>query len=297
MITDFEYTPDENGLFPATTADNPEMNQYWIRDNYWIWRSGFYTEEIEQAFRKIVNKHEDKIKYHIENHPPEETWQHIHVKYDENLEEVTGNWAHDQLDTIGYLMDVLGHSREGHLVKHYFDNVGIFPGHGPWESGKTVKYHPYCIMKMRESLRKWYGQDKPVTKYLYRLSNRKYIKYRDDLELLMMQTVNSENPILWQDPTAELTTQFGVKRFEGDEWNGEEHAAKTEPAWPLGLAFKYVVTEDEKYMRQLDKIHKRYGEIPELINPKTTAPGINSPLIWAEAMYHGLKENLFKKDL
>lgn len=72
----------ENGLFPAVPDGEKGMDNYWIRDNYFVYKS-LSSEEMRQdiyeGFEKIVSNHEENILDSVEN-PPEREWQHIHPR-------------------------------------------------------------------------------------------------------------------------------------------------------------------------------------------------------------------------
>jgi len=285
----FNYTPDDNGLFPATTtSENPDMQHYWIRDNYWIWRSGYYTEEIAEAFRYIIGNHEHKIREAIKT-PPKEEWEHIHPRYDQDLMEIDGEWGWIQHDSVGNLLEVMvvhDHAYEANLLINYIRSTTplITPGYGPWEDEK--KRHSYSLACI------WRG--------LYKAGLFEEAKqYKKDAKLLAVQKKELEDLMAMvqleakglAENAADIveTGEYGVTRYESDNWTGEDFSAETEPEWPLGLCFMYMATGDNKYLNRLRDVEALFGAMPEsVINDK---PNTNTPLIWTEAMYNGIERD------
>lgn len=321
----FQHEPDDNGLFPAVdSTENPDMEKYWIRDNYWIWRAGYSQDSIAQAFNKIVQKHKYKIDYHCYREQPVRNYQHIHVRYDSDLSEVTGDWKHMQFDTLPYLIDMTNLDNQLKIID-YLNAVGVYPGFGPWEEGRR-KYHPFSLAKFIETADHWiykHEDNEELTRYVsvmrvlkryaMELLNVLVTKYRPDIELLMagfcLKRVldRKENRIIGDNRAIEtlvnrvvsnggMMDYHGIRRYENDTWNGNVNNEKETWYWPLGLVYKGFISYDEDFgnlsdeLQGLKKVYSKFGCIPEMV--RMTGDGLisngNMPLYWAEAMASAL---------
>lgn len=270
----FNHKPHKNGLFPAcTSSTNPDMQYYWIRDNYFIWKSGYYQKEIENAFRKIVIKHKPKIVALTEKGKIEHDWEFIHPRYDENLNEIPCEWGWKQLDTLYYLSKVLAGTKEGHLIDSvimYLDTSGM--GAGIWEDGDN-SLNAYDLMLLT-------GQTQFA---LYEKTNLSH--------LIGLLEIGEDDSDIIERVIKELEGEWGVVRYKGDRWTGENFNADKEYEWCMGFAYLYKLTGEDRYIRKLDEIYERFGGIPESINPLTGEASCNTPLIWADALYWSIKND------
>lgn len=285
----FGHDPEENGLFPAVPdPENIDMSSYWIRDNYWVYRAGYNKEEIGKAFREIVRKHEGKIRDAIKS-PPEEEWQHIHPRYDSELEEADGEWAWIQHDSVANLLEVMveeGHDYEANLLLKYLESVDpiMLKGYGPWEDEK--KSHAYSLASVARALR---GAGKISQAYDFRHEAAEIIR-DEEVELAqLMAALQLNREDLAEETAKEIEDEgyvgdYGVIRYEGDKWTGDTFDdIMAEPEWCFGLYYMYKATEDDKYLKRMKKIVDEFGEVPESF--VDGAPNNNSPLIWAEALF------------
>ncbi len=296
------FKPDENGLFPAApnSSNNDMANYYWLRDNYWIWRSGFYQEEIKEAFTKIVENISNKLAHHSRNQPVK-NYEFIHPRYNSYLEEAQGEWGRPQIDSIAYLLDVV---EKEDLIKKllgYLSTLGVVRGYGPWEE-PPKKLHPYSAKILYNVLERndFNYADATILyeiqEYAFEIAKLHTRLYRDDLEIVMATAVDKTYPTVFDvEPVINsLEGRYGLRRYLGDTWNGETHSTDTEWNWPLGLCFAYLATGNQRFIQKLDYIHFIYPEgLPEMINPVNGEANINTPLIWAEAMYAGIKQGNF----
>lgn len=291
-----EFEPDENGLFPATpSSKNLDMSKYyWLRDNYWIYRSGYYRDSIKTAFNKIVDNISEKLEYHIVNEPPTASYQYIHPRYTSELNEVKGEWGRPQVDSIGYLLEVVEGEERKKLLYDYLSSIGVQTGYGPWEE-KPRKLHEYSLAVLFRGVYKteFTGRYSIMDYIQYLLLTKKRLDSSLDLEKVMANAVTPYyNQSTLEDMIQKLKGEYGLIRYPEDRWDGFTKSAGQTYEWPLGLAFAYLATGDKKYFNELEEIHENYDGIPESINPETGEPNVNQPLIWAEAMYHGIRQEL-----
>lgn len=287
----------QNGLYPAVpNPSNTDMNKFWIRDNYYIYKSEISKGEIGLGFKKIVEKHEDKIRYHSKQTPNYEH-EHIHPRYNEDLTEVSGEWAWVQQDSVGNLLEVLtleDHVKEAKLIYDYILNVGPVQDYGPWEEG-TRTWHPASLASLHRGLTVFQERFNNIATpkhhelvdEINKLLCTTVKNYRPDLELLIvlwpqMQLSKELEPLIIR-KVMSLVGTYGVRRWKHDHWTGNQWNQGTNPEWTFGLAFLYLVTGDERYLRRLQKIKKQYEKMPESFIDGE--PNDNSPLLWAEAMY------------
>ena len=256
------------------------MKHYWLRDNFFLWKSGYYRDEIAEAFKNIVQKHREKIEILIDKGHLDHDWEFIHPRYDENLDEVEGEWAWKQLDSLYYLSKVLNYNnetKEGLLIEKVMREVN-FNGMGAsiWEDADDT-FHGYDYALMEYEIRPML-YEKPNLSHLVVVNE--FTTTRSKLAEKIVDKVQEE-----------LEGEYGVARYKGDKWTGEDFSANTEYQWPMGFAYLYYLTGEEKYIEKLDKIYDKFGAIPESINPETGEANCNTPLLWASALYHNIKEN------
>ena len=276
-----KYKPDSNGLFPACPkTSNSDMKHYWTRDNFFLWKCGYYREEIAEAFKNIVQKHREKIEILIDKGHLDHDWEFIHPRYDENLDEVEGEWAWKQLDSLYYLSKVLNYNnetKEGLLIEKVMREVN-FNGMGAsiWEDADDT-FHGYDYALMEYEIRPML-YEKPNLSHLVVVNE--FTTTRSKLAEKIVNQVQDK-----------LEGEWGVARYKGDKWTGEDFSANTEYQWCMGFAYLYYLTGDDKYIEKLDKIYDKFGAIPESINPENGEANCNTPLLWAEALYHNIKNN------
>ena len=261
------------------------MKHYWLRDNFFIWKSGSYREEIAEAFKNIVQKHREKIEILIDKGHLDHDWEFIHPRYDENLNEVEGEWAWKQLDSLYYLRTVLFenlYKDELDLIKKLHLTVD-YDGMGAsiWEDAQDgFQEYDYALLE-NDYFPLFYNE--PNLSHLIALYERGFNK---DTPIYFYNRVERIINRVQQ----ELEGEWGVARYKGDKWTGEDFSANTEYQWCMGFAYLYYLTGEEKYIEKLDKIYDKFGAIPESINPETGEANCNTPLLWASALYHNIKE-------
>lgn len=292
----WKYEPDDNGLYPAVPdPENPDMKYYWIRDNYWIWKAT-REKSIPEAFAEIVDNHAVEIRHTAMADDPAD-YHHIHPRYDENLEEIEGDWGWLQWDSVGNLLEVLSYatnsdeygdySREADIVANYIDSFDfhVIPDHGMWEDGKDINpssiaavirgfleygrsfEHPKLV-EWREQMIRYMPQKNLSAATCLHLADEVIPPYMKRLQIQHLE---------------DLERDHGLIRYPGDRWDGEKWREGEEPQWVIGLGFMYLLTGERKYWERLKKLKKEYGELPESFIDGE--PNGNQPLIWSEAMY------------
>ncbi|MFW6173234.1 MAG: glycoside hydrolase family 15 protein [Elusimicrobiota bacterium] len=275
-------------LFPAVPGKGGMMNRYWIRDNYYIYHaaSDETKERIYKGFEKIVKKHEDNIRAAVEN-PPKEDYQHIHPVYNQDYNEIDGDWGFVQNDSVGNLLEVLArhNSPYAELIYDYLMAIEWWkcPDFGMWEEGPK-RMHVGSLAACIRGLEQYYKNDK-VIEAIEKIDNI-ISNWKPDLEFLSILYprtkgfVDESSKKIIIELIKPLMGEWGVKRYIGDRWNGATRTAETEPEWPLGFCFLYEITGDDYYLKRLDTIKNTFGYIPEsIIDGK---PNCNTPLNWAE---------------
>jgi len=288
----FPFQPSQNGLYPATTSkQNPDMQYFWIRDNYWIYKSGISQQSIGEAFATIVRKHEHKIKCTINSRPCHE-WEYIHPRYSENLEELDGEWGWIQNDCVGNLLEVLtleGFEDEAELVFRYIKENNLYgvEGYGFWEDEKKI--HGSSLAALYRGVSCFQPQGWERVKYQEQVMEIMRGKERVDLQdltvLWPVQVVNDDlrKQIVYR-VQEEILGEYGVKRYKGDDWNGECFEGVVEPEWPIGLAYLYLITGEERFRSRLRELRDCFGCLPESFIEGE--PNCNKPLIWSEALFY-----------
>lgn len=297
----WDYKPLDSGLYPAVPGETEfeDMSSYsWIRDNAYIYYSGVDQKQIGEAFAEIVRKHEDKIRYHTE-HPPDEEWMHIHPRYNEELEEVPGEWGWIQQDSVGNLLEILSeqqHFEEAELVYNYLENVGLVPDYGMWEEGPR-KMRPCSHAAILRGLKAYPDSDPEFLQHVEQKMLESLEDYRPDLSLLTLlwpkRLVDRDTEKQIMKKVQPLIRENGVVRYHGDKWNGNGFIKGpiegNEAQWTFGLAYLYLITKDSTFLTRLEELREQAeGVLPEAF--VGGEPNPNTPLLWSEAMYQHCKE-------
>jgi len=301
MTKTFHFQPHENGLLPAVPhgkTENKDMEGYWIRDNYWVWRNGFHRESIAKAFVNIFDRYEKLI----------EQQEVFPVRFDEGYEQ-NKEWGNFQVDSYANLLEVLavhGYTeRAEKMRKHVLKNVSQ-KDRSIWEERED--YHPYTFGCVARALSK-------LSEVSDKVSQHQVEGYEDVAIVLMKQgrpdLQNLFLPLLRKRfydvrcdivaNTSCLLGRKGVRRYKYDKWDGVSHSLrgtnKHGVEWILGylamMEYLPYYPLDKGYgedvLGAVNEIHYEVGEegLPESFYSVTGEPNSNQPLIWAEAMYHG----------
>lgn len=304
--TDFRFKPDQNGLFPAATeTENEDMDKYWIRDNYFIYKATG-EKSIPEAFKEIVNRYEEKIEEATIKHLKDDinsSSEHLHPRFDERLNEIEGEWADFQIDSTANLLEILseeGYEPEARKVYSYLRAVEPLTTEcfDLWEHNHGI--HPYTLATVAKAYRSFSENVENIPEEdieLYENRIREMMPERNLSSLLVLylepEFIDSElkNEILRE--TEELTGEHGVARWEGDDWSGNDWTADTEPQWNMGHLLRYLVNDEEDRFKRQKEIKEEHGSIPESMvryGDGVYRPNVNNPLLWAEALYTEAKE-------
>lgn len=286
----------DSGLYPAVppkNAHNQEMKHCWIRDNFYIYEETG-DMDIVRAFQKIIQKQKDNIEKAIEN-PPEYDGYHLHPRFTKDLEEVEGDWGFVQIDSYANLLEIFSRHRmteEAHLMYRYIESLNPLEReeHGIWEEKKAV--HPYTMACLADAYRA-YGVDSTKFEYKFKelLADAEpdmslaLVLYREPVWL----TEAFRNHII--ELIEPLQRKYGMARFEGDNWDGLQYQAETEPSWILGGLWLYEQgVYDNQFMERIHRTVIDNQAVPEaMINTEDGwFANYNTPLLWAEATYRGV---------
>ncbi|MFB6144307.1 MAG: glycoside hydrolase family 15 protein [Candidatus Nanohaloarchaea archaeon] len=299
--TGWEYDPDKNGLYPAALeTDNSDMDKYWIRDNYFIYKA-VGDSSIPEAFKEIVDRYGEKLREATRKSVEdriESPSGHLHPRFNENLEEIDGEWADFQIDSYANLLEVLseeGHEEEARKVYRYLRGIRPLETEcfGPWEQEHGM--HPYTLTTVVEAYRSFSENVENVPDEdleLYEQKIRRMLPEKNLSSLMILYLdpdfIDSELEKEVMEATEDLTGEHGVARWKGDDWSGNDWTADTEPQWNMGHLLRYLATGEEEYFERQQEIKQEYGTIPESMvryGDGVYRPNVNNPLLWAEALY------------
>ncbi len=302
-----EEYQDINGLFPASpNSENPEMRNFWIRDNYYIYLAvdKETKEKMIKAFQNIVDYLKNLGKF---DYKPTQDWMHIHPRYNKNLKEISGGWSWVQNDSVGNLLEILSDAEDlerAKLIVDYLENIKYWDcaDYGFWEEGpKEVRSSSLaaCIRGLENYCKKFRKTENTKSlkqliekgyESLYKILPNETKSRKYDLALLSLlwpKQIVSKNikEKIIANVQLHLEKPLGVIRYEGDTWSGKNNKLRKgeEMAWPLGLIWLYLITGEKRYFVRVARIKQKLGTIPEGIIEGL--PNCTPRLLWAEAMY------------
>lgn len=307
-----------NALFPAAVNSRSELmnNCFWIRDNYYIYLA--VSEDVKKkmlhGFQNIVDYLERLGKFKFK---PTKDYEYIHPRYDENLNEIKGEWGWIQNDSVGNLLEILSNAKDkerSKLLVDYLNTIEYWacPDFGFWEEGlKQIRSSSLasCIRGL-ESYHKRIQRKKEPSKNLKELIEKGYKSLESllpnetktrafDLALLSTiypkQVVSDDmKMIITWNIKNNLEKSWGVIRYLGDTWNGKDKSLGEgrEMQWTMGLPWLYLITKEKQYLLRAIKIKQKFGTMPEGVIDGW--PNCTKHLLWAEAMYK-LAADEFKK--
>jgi len=316
-----------SGLFMASAPDvKTGYNKAWLRDNYFMTLGFQACDEWEpvhaagKGLLQILRKHQDKIKWAIEN-DPQEAWQFIHARYHpETLEEYHEPWGNKQNDAVGEVLHLLsaceGSShkfvetdRERDMIQllvDYLYNTKYWEStdSGIWEEDQELHASSIgaCVAGLKAASKLSYVTIPPdcieqgeraLQNLLPRESERKFT----DLALLSLQY-----PFEVLDTTTCSTVvknveyynlrDKGVIRYRGDRYyNKNSDGVSEEAEWTMGLPWLSIIyaelgmwLEAEHYLVRALAAKDANDQLPELYYAQSNLPNENSPLGWAESL-------------
>jgi GH15 family glucan-1,4-alpha-glucosidase len=314
-----ERLRNKNGVFIA--APSSEYEACWIRDQLYSTLCYFYLGEIQkfregvQVVFKTLHKHREKIE-HVICDTPTEGYQYIHAKYDaQELNEITHDWGHHQLDAIGLFMYIVGFAKRNgieicrsprdkeliQLLVQYLTSVRYweFPDHGMWEEG--IDLHSSSIGAVVAGLTLIKEEKIAVVpeslivrghKTLHWLLPNESPHREVDMALLtLLWPYNVISPDIrdeiLQKIESTLVQSHGLNRYLGDNYYRSHNGISAE--WTMGFFWLSII-----YSKKGDKekaqewFHRGCaqitldGHIPELY--QNGLPNDNTPLAWAHSM-------------
>lgn len=309
MKINLEEFQHKNNLFPAAIGSKNElMNKYfWLRDNYYVYLAANPLPKLKivQAFQKIIDYNKKLKKFEKFDYTSLIDSKHIHPVYNENLEEITGEWAFVQNDAVGNVLEVLCEEKDKHradLIIKYLAAIEFWncPDSGFWEEGKELRSSSLaaCLRglesyrnnfednkKTREMLNKGYKSLKNI------LPNETSTRESDLALLSIIYPGKLNHNIITKELKQKiienimpLVGEYGVKRYIGDKWDGIDWSLGEgrEMQWTMGVPWLYLCTGEEKHFLQGKELRGKYGPCEGIVEGKSNS---TSFLIWTEAMY------------
>ncbi len=157
LILDSQYP---TGAFPASPA-NSHYRVCWLRDGFWIAESMIATGHLSTALRfyswayDVVMKHAWKFRLMATgNARPDQV---LHPRFDENGNEIQGEWAWHQLDAVSallfgfsklMLMKQIDAADAVKLLSRYIEDSWVFmpQDHSVWEEEKAMHLSSVSVM-------------------------------------------------------------------------------------------------------------------------------------------------------
>lgn len=318
----------DSGLFTASHHDvSTGYDKAWLRDVFFIvwsfYEVGDYetTKKAAKALLTIFDKHQDKIRWAIDNRPYE-TWQFIHARFHpETFEEFWEEWGNKQHDAVGEVLNLLvsleldGQSvietdderRVTQKIIDYLNNIEYWhdPDNGIWEENMEV--HASSIGSVVAALKKaeqveWLsvpeGMIEKGEQALRALLPRESVTKFSDLALLTLLypfkvTTPEEDHEILRNVEYHLTRDKGVIRYKLDRYyNKNEDGYSEEAEWCFGLSWLAIIYAERgdrerayHYLERAKGCVTNDGYVPELYYSHTNDPNENTPLGWAESMY------------
>jgi len=316
-----------SGLFMASALNvSTGYNKAWLRDNYFM-TLGFQAcgewQPVHAAGKgllQVLCKHQDKIKWAIENEP-QEAWQFIHARYNPvTLEEYHEPWGNKQNDAVGEVLHLLAacdcsshnfvetNLERGliQLLVDYLYSIKYWesPDSGVWEEDQELHASSIgaCIAGLKAATALPYitvpancieNGEAALVALLPRESERKFT----DLALLSLQYPFG---VLGKTTCAKVVKNIeyynlrdkGVIRYHGDHYyNKNADGVSEEAEWTMGLPWLSIIyaelgmrVEAEHYLVRALAAKDDHDRMPELYYAQTDKPNENSPLGWAESL-------------
>ncbi len=318
----------ESGLFTASHHNvSTGYDKAWLRDVFFIVWS-FYevgdfetTKKAAKALLTIFEKHQDKIRWAIDNQPLE-TWQYIHARFHpETFEEFWEEWGNKQHDAVGEVLNLLvtleldGQSvietddekRVTQKIIHYLGSIEYWhdPDNGIWE--ENMEIHASSIGSCVAALKKarqvdWLEvPEEFISKgemALHALLPRESVTKFSDLALLTLiypfrVTTPEQDYEILRNVEYHLARDKGVIRYKLDRYyNNNKDGYSEEAEWCFGLSWLAIIYAEKgdkekayHYLERAKNCVTEEGFVPELYFSHTDNPNDNTPLGWAESMY------------
>ncbi len=318
-----------SGLFLAAAEPGVTTgyDKSWLRDNFYEVMAFEELGDWETARRTwhalldIFIKHEDKIRWAIQERP-RFSYQYIHARYNpETFEEFWEEWGNKQNDAVGCILYALGkHELSGQSAMRSEDDRRIVqrlvdylisieywqdPDNGVWEEYEEVHASSIgaCVaglQKVRDAglaqvpeevIQK--GRD-ALTTHLPRESTTKFT----DLALLSLlfpyRVVGRiEADEILRNLEYHLAKDKGVLRYKTDRYyNLNKDGWSEEAEWTMGFPWLSIIYRERGEHERADHWLERArhalddnGKLPELYFSHTDIPNENNPLGWAESLY------------
>ena len=318
----------DSGLFTASYNNvSTGYDKAWLRDVFFIvwsfYEVGDYdtTKKAAKALLSIFEKHQDKIRWAIDNRPYE-TWQFIHARFHpKTFEEFWEEWGNKQHDAVGEVLNLLvtleldgegvvesdDERRVTQKIIDYLCNIEYWhdADNGIWEENMEV--HASSIGSVVAALKKaqqveWLTVPEDGIargeEALRELLPRESVTKFTDLALLTLLypfrvTNQEEDHEILRNVEYHLTRDKGVIRYKLDRYyNNNEDGYSEEAEWCFGLSWLAIIYAERgdrerayQYLERAKGCVTEEGYVPELYYSHTDRPNENTPLGWAESMY------------
>lgn len=310
----------KTGLMSASNIGSTTgYDKAWIRDNVY---EALGLEKIRdyEAMTKVYNglfdifiKHESKIDNAISNDDISPN-EYIHPRYcPVTLEQLPGDWAFKQHDSIGAFLFKVGDLEEKGLpvirddadlriirkLVLYLGKIEYWhnPDSGMWEQEQAV--HASSVGACLAGLEK-IGSLIRINRELIdegRKALDALLPYETedrgvDLALLSLiypyKIVSDEQKaLILRNVETHLVRDKGLIRFEGDLYYHNGHEAE----WTFGFSWLAVIYKESgdrskytKYLKKMIETFNHDGHVPELYLGRTESHNENAPLGWSIAM-------------
>ena len=315
LLTGLRSLMTDTGAIMA--APSSAYRTFWIRDQLYCALALRHAGQHEEATRAfgivlgVLRRYRHKIQ-----HGPWEGYPHrysgyLHCKYREDLEEVTDDWGHHQLDAIGLLFYTAAEMRyvlqeedlsNLRFLVRYVETARYWcdPDIGMWE--ENCDPHASSIGAVVNGLRslrslvevpEWLIEEGQQA--LGRLLPNESQYHTTDLALLSLvwphRILLGDNAIaVIERVESELVRPHGTVRYIGDRYAGPDKwtAESVEPEWPMGffwLSICRAITGGREQSREWLRrgLHEatEHSYLPEMY--VAGAPNDNTPLAWAHA--------------
>ena len=309
-IHDYFY---ESNLLPAAPVAHGYRN-IWIRDLYYI---GISSDEetrrrLWKAMIEILDRYRDKLTIHARQKPPRFWYEYMHVRYSPDGFEIgNDHWLHNQWDAIGNWLEVCLDEERLDLAELLVDYLNMVkyakkPAAGAWEDRNSCDAYSLaaCIHALQKAKKILKGKRCQIEEMIKIGCRRLYgvlLPYATNNRLVCLSLLGVVWPFDMGGPykgeiihvvkKSLMREPFGFIRYVGDTYDGEGFARTvgTETPWLLGDCFMSKIEPHQPLWRKrLDEAQKAFGCMPEAFYPESMKMNRNSPLLWAEAMFHSL---------
>jgi GH15 family glucan-1,4-alpha-glucosidase len=296
------------GLLPAAPVEINGYNNTWIRDCYFV---GINADEedrkrIWRGLTWLLEKHKSKLEWHAK-HKPHYMFEHLHVRYSPNGDEIHTGWDHRQWDSIANWLEVCIDENRPDLAAMLVDYLRVVdytsPGAGAWEDlggdidAYSISACIHALHRSKEFLPEKAGQIdemldkgmKVLNELLPRATNKRHICLSLLGVIWPFNMAGKHQQTIIDMVCKELLREpFGFIRYKGDSFDGMNFSRGhgREMPWLLGDAWMAKIESSNPFWSNRLKAARQQfgGMLPESFYPETLRPNINYRLLWADVM-------------